>query len=49
MVADLQDAGIDITLQEVEGATHYDTAFGFLAVPERATDDSIAWVLDAVE
>ncbi len=48
MVSDLQDAGVDITLHQVVGATHTNTAFGFLASPELATDEAVAWVLDAV-
>lgn len=44
MVDDLRAGGLDVELHLVDGAGHVDTAFGFLAVPERATDDSVAWV-----
>jgi hypothetical protein len=44
LVADLGGGGMDIELTLVAGGTHLDTAFGFLAFPERATDESVAWV-----
>jgi dienelactone hydrolase len=44
LVADLEAGGMDVELTLVEGGTHIDTAFGFLAFPERATADSVAWV-----
>lgn len=46
MVDDLRDGGIDVDLHLVEGGHHTDTAFGFLAWPELATDESIGWVLE---
>lgn len=45
LVHDLRDGGVDVELHEVAGATHTTTAFGFLAVPEVATEESVAWVL----
>lgn len=44
LVDDLVAGGMDVELTLVPGGTHTDTAFGFVAVPERATDASIAWV-----
>jgi dienelactone hydrolase len=44
LVEDLAAGGIDVTLHLVEGGTHTTTAFGFLAYPEAATDESVAWV-----
>lgn len=44
LVNDLQAGGVDVELSLIEGGTHIDTAFGFLAVRERATAESIAWV-----
>ncbi len=46
LVAALRDGGVPVELRSVPGAGHVDTAFGFLAVPERATDDSVGWVLE---
>jgi len=48
LVAELRAGGIDLTLHEVVGGTHTDTAFGFLASAERATEESVEWVLDAL-
>jgi pimeloyl-ACP methyl ester carboxylesterase len=44
LVDDLVAGGMQIELVEVPGGTHLDTAFGFLASYERATDDSVAWI-----
>lgn len=44
LVADLQAGGVDVELHLVDGGTHTTTAFGFLATPELATDESVAWV-----
>lgn len=44
LVFDLRSGGVDIELTLVANGTHIDTAFGFLAFPERATTESIAWV-----
>lgn len=44
LVTDLRAGGMDVELTLVPGGTHIDTAFGFLAFPERATAESIAWV-----
>lgn len=44
MVRALRAGDIDVELHLVEGAGHTDTAFGFLAAPERATAESVAWV-----
>ena len=46
LVSELQDNGADVDLVAVEGATHLDTAYGFLGVVERSTDDSVAWIQD---
>jgi dienelactone hydrolase len=46
LVADLRAGGIQVDLHLVDGGTHTTTAFGFLAVPELATAESVAWVQD---
>jgi dienelactone hydrolase len=46
LVDDLRAGGIDVDLHLVEGGTHTTTAFGFLAFPDRATDESVAWVMN---
>ncbi len=48
LVAELQEAGHDVELHVVAGASHYDTAFGFVASAELATDETVDWVLDAL-
>lgn len=45
LVEDLRAGGVEVELHWVEGATHTTTAFGFLAVPEQATEASVEWVL----
>lgn len=49
MVADLRAGGIDVELHLVEGGEHTNTAFGFLAYPELATEESVGWVLGLLE
>jgi len=49
MVDDLVAGGIDVTLHLVPGAGHTDTAFGFLASWEQATEDSITWVREQLD
>lgn len=49
MVDDLRTGGVEVTLNMVAGGTHTDTAFGFLAYPELATDESVAWVLGLLD
>lgn len=44
MVRGLRAGGIDVELHLVEGAGHTNTAFGFVAAPELATAQSVAWV-----
>lgn len=44
LVDDLTDGGVEVEYTEVPGATHLDTAFGFLASAEGATEESVAWV-----
>lgn len=46
MVDDLRDGGVDVELHLVPGGHHTDTAFGFLAWKEHATDESVAWVME---
>ena len=46
LVADLRAGGMEIDLTLVPAGTHIDTAFGFLAFPERATAQSVAWIKD---
>lgn len=46
LVDDLNAAGMDVAITDVPGGTHIDTAFGFVAANERATEDSVAWILD---
>ena len=45
LVAALRAGGIDVDLHLVPGSGHTDTAFGFLATNEAATEESVAWVL----
>jgi acetyl esterase/lipase len=49
LVDALRAGGVEVTLNLVPGGGHVDTAFGFLATAERATDDSVAWVLDQLQ
>lgn len=48
MVETLREGGLEVEWNEVEGATHYDTAFGFVAAWELGTEESVGWVLEAV-
>lgn len=51
MVAALRDGGMDVEYEVVEGGTHLNVAFGFVATNELRTEASIAWLrslLDAV-
>jgi pimeloyl-ACP methyl ester carboxylesterase len=45
LVDNLNAAGMDVELVEVPGGTHINTAFGFVASAELATEDSVAWIL----
>jgi acetyl esterase/lipase len=49
VVEALRDGGVVVDYQEVEGGTHTDIAFGFLAYPERRTQESLAWVREQLE
>lgn len=45
LVAALRAGGMEIEYTIVPGGGHTDTAFGFVASAERATDESIAWIV----
>ena len=49
MVRELRAGDIDVELNLVEGAGHTNTAFGFVATPEMATEESVAWVQARLE
>lgn len=44
LVAELEQAGVDVTYRVVPGGTHDDIAFGFLAFPQLRTESALAWV-----
>lgn len=44
LVADLRSGCIEVELHLVKSGTYTTTAFGFLAVPELAPTESVAWV-----
>lgn len=48
VVADLRAGGMEIDYRVVEGGTHIDVAFGFVASAELRTEESTRWVLDRV-
>lgn len=48
LVADLRAGGMDIDYRIVEGGTHIDVAFGFVASNELRTVESTRWVLERV-
>lgn len=49
LVDDLNAAGMDVEIVDVPGGTHIDTAFGFVASAELATEDSVAWIRGHLE
>ena len=49
VVSSLGAGGMEIDFTLVANANHYNTAFGFLAYYERATDESISWVKARLE
>lgn len=48
LVADLREGGMEIDYRVVEGGTHIDVAFGFVATNELRTEESTRWVLERV-
>lgn len=45
LVDDLNAGGMQVELTLVAGGDHLDTAFGFLARQQKATAESVSWVL----
>ena len=44
LVDALRAGGVELTYEVVHGGTHTDVAFGFVAYPERRTDEALAWL-----
>lgn len=44
LVADLRSGGVEVDFREVEGGTHTDVAFSFVASSQRRADEARAWL-----
>lgn len=49
LVDDLRAGGVDVEFTVVDGGTHIDTAFGFVAFEERATAESVGWINEQLQ
>lgn len=48
LITALREGGVEVDYEVVDGATHTDLAFGFVAAYERATDSSVAWLRETL-